>query len=66
MAKSWSRRDEHTLKLVRKRIHGRCPQFLTRTFVLVQPARVISCICLLEEQIGSGQEILLLPWKYGF
>ena len=24
--------------------------FLTRTFVLVQPARAISCICLLEEQ----------------
>ena len=24
--------------------------FLTRTFVLVQPARVVSCICLPEEQ----------------
>ena len=24
--------------------------FLTRTFVLVQPARAISCTCLLEEQ----------------
>ena len=24
--------------------------FLTTTFVLVQPARVISCICLTEEQ----------------
>ena len=51
-----SRRDEPILKLVRKCIHGRCPQYLknyfvlTRTFVLVQRARAISCICLPEEQ----------------
>ena len=25
--------------------------FLTRTFVLVQPARAVSCICLPEEHI---------------
>ena len=48
-----SRRDEHILKLVRKCLHVRCPQyfkttlFLTRTFVLTQPPRAISCICLL-------------------
>ena len=52
-----SRRDEHILKLVSKCMDGRCPQyfkrtilFLTRTFVLAQPARVIFCNCLLWEQ----------------
>ena len=62
-----SRRDEHTLKLVRKCIQGRCPQYfknyfvLTRTFVLVQPARVISCISACQNNRG-GQDIVLLPW----
>ena len=38
--------------------------FLTRTFVLVQRARAISCICLPEEQKWPRDP--LLPWKYGF
>ena len=37
--------------------------FLTRTFVLVQPAKQsLASACY---KTRSGQEILLLPWKYG-
>ena len=51
-----SRRDEHILKLVRKCIHGRCPQYLKNYFLFNKDIcarstrRVISCICLPEEQ----------------
>ena len=38
--------------------------FLTRTFVLVQPAKQSFASACYKTR--SGQEILLLPWKYGF
>ena len=34
--------------------------FLTRTFVLVQPARAISCICLPEEQKGPRDPFITM------
>ena len=34
--------------------------FLTRTFVLVQVARTISCICLLEEQKWSADPFITM------
>ena len=64
-----SRRDEHILKLVRKFIHGRCPQYFKNYFVFNKDicARSTHQSNLLYQCLPEQQKWLrdpLLPWKY--
>ena len=67
-----SRRDEHILKLVRKCMDGRALSilrtilFLTRTFVLAQPARAnLLHLSTMRTEVAR-RSVVFLPWKYGF
>ena len=66
-----SRRDEHILKLVRKCMDGRCPQYFKNYFVFnkdicARSTRQSNLLHLSAMRTEVARRSFFLPWKYGF
>ena len=68
-----SRRDEHILKLVRKCMDGRCPQYFKNYFVFnkdifARSTRQSNLLHLsaMRTEVARRSVFFFLPWKYGF